>query len=52
MPMVADYAEMFGIYDDLMPVLSMALGSGETTVLRLTSAYATIANGGRRSPPR
>jgi penicillin-binding protein 1A len=51
MPMVAEYAERFGIYDDLNPVLAMALGAGETTNLRLTAAYATIANGGRRITP-
>jgi len=51
MPLIADYAEMFGIYDDMQPVLAMALGAGETTNLRLTSAYATIANGGRRIVP-
>lgn len=48
MPIVVEYAKRFGIYDDLSPVLSMSLGAGETTVLRLTAAYATIANGGRR----
>ena len=48
MPLVVEYAKRFGIYDDLKPYLPMALGAGETTVLRLTSAYATIANGGRR----
>lgn len=51
MPMVAAYAEKFGIYDELNPVLAMALGAGETTNLRLTAAYATIANGGRRISP-
>jgi len=48
MPLVSEYATRFGIYDELMPVLSMALGAGETTVLRLTTAYAMIANGGRK----
>ncbi|WP_026380078.1 penicillin-binding protein 1A [Afifella pfennigii] len=48
MPLVAEYAERFGIYDDLKPYLPMALGAGETTVLRLSTAYATIANGGRK----
>lgn len=48
MPLVVEYAKRFGIYDDLMPYLPMSLGAGETTVLRLTAAYATIANGGRR----
>lgn len=51
MPLVVEYARRFGIYDDLMPVLAMALGAGETTVMRLTSAYATIANGGRKIDP-
>ena len=48
MPLVAEYAKRFGIYDDLDPYLPMALGAGETTVLRLVTAYATIANGGRK----
>lgn len=51
MPMVAEYARMFGIYDDLLPVLAMSLGAGETTAMRMTSAFATIANGGRRIVP-
>ncbi len=51
MPLVAEYAERFGIYDHLLPVLAMALGSGETTVLHLVSAYAVFANGGRRVAP-
>jgi len=51
MPLVAEYAKRFGIYDNMLPVLSMSLGAGETTVMRLTAAYATIANGGRRITP-
>ncbi|WP_417308873.1 penicillin-binding protein 1A [Devosia sp.] len=51
MPLISDYAKMFGIYDTLNPVLAMALGAGETTDLRMTAAYATIANGGRRITP-
>jgi len=47
MPIVAEYAERFGIYDKMQPMLSMSLGAGETTVLRLVTAYAVIANGGR-----
>ncbi len=31
--------------------LSLTLGGGEVTLLELTSAFATIANGGRRIPP-
>ena len=48
MPLVVEYAKRFGIYDDLGAYLPMSLGAGETTVLRLTAAYATIANGGRK----
>ncbi|HVX80484.1 MAG TPA: transglycosylase domain-containing protein, partial [Devosiaceae bacterium] len=51
MPLIADYAQRFGIYDKLQPVLAMALGAGETTDLRMTAAYATIANGGRKVVP-
>ncbi|CTQ73413.1 penicillin-binding protein 1A [Roseibium alexandrii] len=51
MPLVAEYAKRFGIYDNMLPVLSMSLGAGETTVLRMTAAYATIANGGRKLHP-
>ena len=51
MPMIVDYAKRFGIYDNLEPVLAMALGAGETTDLRMTAAYATIANGGRKVTP-
>jgi penicillin-binding protein 1A len=48
MPLIAEYAKRFGIYDDLPPFLSMSLGSGETTLLRMTTAYSMLANGGRR----
>lgn len=51
MPLVAEYAKMFGIYDDLKPLLAMSLGAGETTDMRMTAAFATIANGGRRITP-
>ncbi|UXN69282.1 penicillin-binding protein 1A [Devosia neptuniae] len=51
MPLVAEYAKMFGVYDSMQPVLAMALGAGETTDMRMTAAYATIANGGRKIVP-
>src|SRR5690606_10742538 len=51
MPLVAEYAKLFGIYDSMQPVLAMALGAGETTNMRMTAAYATIANGGRKIVP-
>ena len=51
MPLIVEYAKRFGIYDDLLPVLAMSLGAGETTVLRLTAAYAMLDNGGKRIKP-
>ena len=51
MKIVAEYAERFGVYDHLAPYLPMALGSGETTVMRMVSAYSVMANGGRQIKP-
>jgi penicillin-binding protein 1A len=51
MDKVAETAKSFGIVDDLPPYLSMALGAGETTLLRLTTAYAMLDNGGKRIVP-
>src|ERR687893_339142 len=51
MPLVSEYARRFGIYDDLLPVLSISLGAGETTVMRQVTAYSMLANGGRRIKP-
>ena len=51
MPLIVEYSKRFGIYDDLLPVLSMSLGAGETTVLKMTAGYSMFANGGRRIKP-
>ncbi len=51
MPLIAEYSRRFGIYDDLMPLLPMALGAGETTVMRMTAAYSMLVNGGKRIKP-
>jgi penicillin-binding protein 1A len=51
MNVVAEYAERFGIYDKMPPFLAYSLGSGETTVMRMVSAYAVIANGGKQIRP-
>ncbi|RFB80804.1 penicillin-binding protein 1A [Methylovirgula sp. 4M-Z18] len=48
MPVIVEYAKRFGVYDDLMPVLSMSLGAGETTVMRMVTAYSMFDNGGQR----
>ena len=51
MDKVAEYAERFRVVDRLPDQLSMALGAGETTLLRLTTGYAMIVNGGKRIVP-
>jgi penicillin-binding protein 1A len=51
MPIICEYARRFGVYDNLMPILSMALGAGETTLLRMVGAYSMIANGGKQIKP-
>ena len=48
MPLVSEYAKRFGIYDKGIAGLAASLGSRETTVLRMVSAYSVIANGGKR----
>ncbi|HVX37052.1 MAG TPA: penicillin-binding transpeptidase domain-containing protein, partial [Hyphomicrobium sp.] len=47
MPLITEYAKRFGIYDDMLPVLSMSLGAGETTLLRMATGYCMLANGGK-----
>jgi penicillin-binding protein 1A len=51
MPLVAEYAKRFGIYDDMLPVLAMSLGAGETTVMRMTAGYSMMVNGGKLIRP-
>jgi penicillin-binding protein 1A len=51
MPLIGEYAKRFGVYDELPNYLSYALGAGETTVLRMVTAYSMFDNGGRRVKP-
>ncbi|MCE8528290.1 PBP1A family penicillin-binding protein [Ruegeria pomeroyi] len=51
MPVVAGYAERFGVYDHMGPFLANALGSEETTLYKMVAAYAMFANGGERVEP-
>ena len=48
MPIICEYTRRFGVYDNLLPILPMALGAGETTLLKMVNAYAIIANGGKQ----
>lgn len=49
---VQDTAELFQVYENAPKHPSIILGSRETTLLKLTTAYATIFNGGYRIKPK
>nr|WP_217358425.1 PBP1A family penicillin-binding protein [Ruegeria atlantica] len=51
MPVVAGYAEHFGVYDRMGAFLANSLGSEETTLYKMVTAYAMFANGGERLEP-
>jgi len=51
MDRVADYAERFGVYNDMPNHLSYALGAGETSLYQMIAAYGMFANGGKRVQP-
>ncbi len=51
MELISQYVERFGIIDEMPPLLSNALGAGETTLLKLTTAYAMLVNGGKKITP-
>lgn len=51
MDTVAKYAHDFGIYDNMPELLSYSLGAGETTLYKMTTAYAELANGGLKVEP-
>ncbi len=51
MDTVAAYAERFGVYDNMGRFLANSLGSEETTLYQMVSAYAMFANGGERVEP-
>ncbi len=51
MEKIADLAERVGIYDRMPRQLAMALGAGETTLLKMTAAYSILDNGGKKIEP-
>jgi penicillin-binding protein 1A len=51
MQSVKSVASRFGVVDDMPLHLSNSLGAKETTVLRLTTAYAMIVNRGKKIGP-
>ena len=48
---VVQVAKEFGVTDNMGAYLPMALGAGETTLLRMTMAYAMLANGALEITP-
>ncbi|AAL03783.1 penicillin-binding protein 1A [Rickettsia conorii] len=48
---IVDIIKRFGINNEPKKVYSMVLGSIETTLSRMTNAYAIIANGGKKVEP-
>ncbi len=51
MDKVADTTRRFGVIENMPQRLALALGSGETTLLRMVAGYAMFANGGRKITP-
>jgi penicillin-binding protein 1A len=51
MTKIADLAQRLGIYDLMPRHLANSLGSSETTLLRMTTAYSMFANGGKKIEP-
>jgi len=48
---IVSFSKQLGIYDNPSELLSISLGSAETTLLRLTSAYSSFVNGGKLVKP-
>ena len=48
---IVNFSEQLGIYDNPSEVLSISLGSAETTLIKLTSAYCSFVNGGKLVRP-
>ncbi len=48
---IINLSKNLGIYDNPEKLLSISLGSAETTLLKLTSAYSTFLNGGKLVNP-
>ena len=49
---VSQISKELGIYDDFPLLISSSLGSLESSLLKITAGYASIANGGYRVDPR
>ena len=48
---ITNFSKQLGIYENPDELLSISLGSAETTLLKLTSAYSAFVNGGKLVSP-
>jgi penicillin-binding protein 1A len=48
---IANFSKKLNIYDNPEELLSISLGSAETTLIKLTSAYCSFVNGGKLINP-
>ncbi len=48
---VVNFSKDLGIYENPEELISISLGSAETTLIKLTSAYSTFVNGGKLVSP-
>ena len=48
---IINFSKNLGIYEDPKELLSISLGSAETTLMQLTSAYSAFLNGGKVVEP-
>lgn len=51
MDLVSKYSNHFDITNNMQPLLANSLGSAETTLLRMTTSYGMLVNGGKKITP-
>lgn len=51
MDLIASYSDHFGITQNMSPLLANSLGAAETTLLKMTTAYGMLVNGGKKITP-
>mgnify|MGYP005992089831 FL=1 len=49
---ILNLSKKLNVYDEIPELLSVSLGAAETTLINLTSAYATFVNGGNKIEPK
>ena len=48
---ILQLSQVLNIYNEIPELLSVSLGSAETTLFQITNAYATFVNGGKKITP-